>query len=203
VSGVCCGVPFSSKGYEEAHAIAANRAIDSIWHWSDHGRLPVVVDTSPCAHSLQTCRATLDEVNQARFDRLTIVDSIAFVGGELLPRLSPRRVRRMTALHPVCSVVHMGLVAKLQSIVAACSERVFVPYDTGCCGFAGDRGFQVPELTASATRRQGLEVRSQPCDEFVSSSGMCEVAMTRATGRPYRSFLFLAEEATTDTELRD
>ena len=37
VEGVCCGVPFSSKGYTEANAFAANRAIERFWAWSDEG----------------------------------------------------------------------------------------------------------------------------------------------------------------------
>src|SRR5581483_8212370 len=47
-AGVCCGVPFSSKGYDDAHHVAVNRAIERFWGWSDRGRLPVVLDTSPC-----------------------------------------------------------------------------------------------------------------------------------------------------------
>ena len=39
VEGTCCGVPFSSKGYDQAHAVAVNRAIERFWEWSDEGRL--------------------------------------------------------------------------------------------------------------------------------------------------------------------
>src|SRR4030095_15042656 len=31
VAGVCCGVPFASKGYDEGHRVAANRAIERFW----------------------------------------------------------------------------------------------------------------------------------------------------------------------------
>ncbi len=37
VEGACCGVPFSSKGYDEAHAVAVNRAMERFWEWSDEG----------------------------------------------------------------------------------------------------------------------------------------------------------------------
>ena len=36
---------------------------------------------------------------------------------------------------------------------------VVLPPGAECCGFAGDRGFLVPELTASATAREAAEVR--------------------------------------------
>ena len=38
----CCGMPFSSKGYQEAQAIAANATIDTLWDASQQGALPVV-----------------------------------------------------------------------------------------------------------------------------------------------------------------
>lgn len=52
-------------------------------------------------------------------------------------------------------MIKLGLTPKLEAIAKACSDSVLVPLDTGCCAFAGDRGFLVPELTASATRGVG------------------------------------------------
>ena len=71
-----------------------------------------------------------------------------------------------------------------------------VPVDAGCCGFAGDRGLLVPELTASATRHESAEVCSGEFDGYYSSGRTCEMGMSRATGRPYRSFWHLLERAT-------
>ena len=70
-----------------------------------------------------------------------------------------------------------------------------VPRDAGCCGFAGDRGFSHPELTASATRQEAAEVQQETFDGHYSSSRTCEVGMTRATGQIYRSILYLLEAA--------
>ena len=196
IGGVCCGVPFSSKGYEDAHAIAANRAIERCWVWSGEGRLPVVVDTSPCAYGLLQSRQALDSDNRERFDRLRIVDSVAFAHDTLLPRLRIARKSASVALHPVCSLVKMGLSGKLLALGRACSERASIPRDAGCCGFAGDRGFLVPELTASATAREAAQVLAAEHDGYYSSSRTCELGMTRATGKPYRSIWFLLEAST-------
>jgi len=195
-SGVCCGVPFSSKGYADAHALAANQAVERMWTWSDQGTLPVVVDTSPCAYGLLHCRDALTPDNQERYDRLEILDSVAFAHDRLLTGLPVARKASSVVLHPVCSLVKMGLTAKLQALARACSESVEVPRDAGCCGFAGDRGFLVPELTASATAREAAQVRSAAHDGYYSSSRTCEMGMTRATGKPYRSIWFLMDEAT-------
>jgi D-lactate dehydrogenase len=199
-AGVCCGVPFSSKGYAQAHRLAVNQAVERFWAWSREGLLPVVMDTSPCARAMKEARPHLSPENQARFDQLRILDPVAFAHDELLPKLTVRRKLGSVALHPVCSLEKMGLTAKLEAVAAACAESVLVPRDAGCCGFAGDRGLLFPELTASATRPEALEVMAHDCDGHFSSSRTCEIGVTRATGRIYRSFLFLLETATREDE---
>jgi len=196
VEGTCCGVPFSSKGYVGAHELAVNRAVERFWRWSDGGRLPVFVDTTPCTYGLLNGRESLTEENRKRFDALTILDSVEFVHDTLLPRLLIRRRELSAVLHPVCSMTKMGLAPKLAAIARACSESVIVPPDAGCCGFAGDRGFLFPELTASATRVEAAQARAVKAAGYWSSSRTCEIGMTRATGETYRSFVFLLEKAT-------
>jgi hypothetical protein len=88
------------------------------------------------------------------------------------------------------------LTGKLAGIAKVCSDQVLVPADASCCGFAGDRGFLFPELTASATRSEAAEVKRARHDGYFSSSRTCEIGMTRATGEIYRSYLFLLEEST-------
>jgi D-lactate dehydrogenase len=195
-SGTCCGVPFSSKGYTEAHAIAANRAIANFWRWSDAGKLPVFVDTSPCTYGLLHAREALTDENRRRFDALTILDGVAFVHDVLLPKLTVTRKEPAAVLHPVCSLVKMGLVPKLEAVARACAETATVPPDAGCCGFAGDRGFLFPELTASATRLEAAQAREAGAAGHWSSSRTCEAGLSRATGERYRSFVHLVERAT-------
>jgi D-lactate dehydrogenase len=196
VIGTCCGLPFSSKGFDHGHDVAVNRTIERFWEWSKDGRLPVVVDTSPCTYSLATSRSMLTPQNQQKFDQLRILDSVVFVHDHLLPRLTLKQRAGSVALHPVCSVVKLNLAPQLEAIARACSEEITVPLHTGCCGFAGDLGFVFPELTESATRREAAEVRAGRHTGHFSSSRTCEIAMTRATGCAYRSYLYLVEQAT-------
>jgi D-lactate dehydrogenase len=196
VEGVCCGVPFSSKGFDQAHKVAVNRAIENFWNWSQQGELSVFVDTSPCAYGLLTARPYLTPENQTRYDRLRIVDGIDFMHDRVLPKLTVTEKTDDVALHPVCSVMKLNLSSKLEAIARACSADVLLPINAGCCGFAGDRGFLVPELTAAATRREAAEVKEKEYDGYFSSSRTCEIGMTRATGHVYRSFVYLLEQAT-------
>ena len=201
VQGVCCGMPFGSKGYREAQAIAANAALETLWTSTREGALPVVVDTSPCAYAL-TSGEGLTAPNQERLARMRIQDAVDYFASRVLPALPPVRQSDTVVLHPVCSLVKMGNAPALAAIAAACSRAVFVPPSTGCCGFAGDRGFLVPELTAAATRIPAAEVRAVRADGCYSSSRTCEIGMSEATGRSYRSWIHLLDWATGDPSPR-
>jgi D-lactate dehydrogenase len=196
VAGTCCGTPFSSKGFTDAHTISVNTAIERFWRWSQQGRLPIVIDTSPCTYGFRESRPYLTKQNQHHYDRMKMVDAIEFVHDDLLPKLAVKSKLGPVALHPVCSVTKMGIAAKLQGIAKACSDDVLVPADAGCCAFAGDRGFLVPELTQSATKHEAAEVKAKHPDACYSSSRTCEIGMTRATGQIYRSYMYLLEKAT-------
>jgi D-lactate dehydrogenase len=200
IAGCCCGVPFSSKGYTEAHRLAVSQTIKRFWKWSDGGRLPIVVDTTPCTYGLRTCRPVLPQEMQAQFDRLIIVDGLEFVADTLLSRLEVRSRERRVVLHPVCSAVKLDLETRLARIGAACANESRIPPSAGCCGFAGDRGWLLPELTASATRAEADEARAADASGHYSSSRTCEVGMTRATGHVYRSYLHLVERATRESQ---
>ena len=176
--------------------MAVNAAIERFWDWSDEGRLPVVIDTSPCTYGLRTARASLSPDNASRFDRLRILDAVEFVHDELLPRLRVRPLPSRVALHPVCSLTKMGLAPKFEAAARACTADAVTPLAAGCCGMAGDRGLLFPELGDAATRGEANEVRGGGFAAGYSSSRTCEVNLTRATGLVYRSIVFLVEEAT-------
>jgi D-lactate dehydrogenase len=76
---------------------------------------------------------------------------------------------------------------------------VWVPPGVECCGFAGDRGFLVPELTASATQREAAEVRdrleAEPGAGLYSTCRTCEIGMGRAVQRPYAPLVSLVHES--------
>jgi D-lactate dehydrogenase len=197
VAGTCCGVPFSSKGFDAGHRAAANQAIERFWTWSDEGRLPIVIDTSPCTYGLRTCRAWLTAGNQEHFDRLRLLDIVEHLHG-LLPHLAIHRLAGTVALHPVCSLTRMGLAGTFEEVAHACCEAAVTPPSAGCCAMAGDRGLLIPDLARAATVHEASEVRELGAVAGCSTSRTCEVNLTRETGLTYRSVAFLVERATRD-----
>ena len=76
------------------------------------------------------------------------------------------------------------------------AEKAVTPIYATCCAFAGDRGFLHPELTKSATSEEVHEIGNQDFQEHICSNRTCELGMNLATGKNYRSVIFLLEEVT-------
>jgi len=198
-SGLCCGMAFASKGYADAARAAARRTAEALWRASSGGRLPVVTDASPCAATLgEAVAAILRETGR----EVRMLDFAAFWARDVLPGVADPPRRAGTAiLHPTCSLVKAGGLPDLLAVARAHAEQVAVPLFAECCGFAGDKGFLVPELTASATAAEAAEVKSllerAPQAGCYSTCRTCEIGMSRAVGRPFRSLFALVHEAVT------
>jgi len=195
VAGHCCGLAFGSKGYDRASRVAVNRLVRSLWTWTEHGALPVVVDTSPCAYTLKECAPDLTSANRKRFESITVLDGIEFAAERVVPGLALQPLAGPVALHPVCSVQKMNLSGRLQGLAERCAETAVIPINAGCCGFAGDRGFRLPALPAAATRAEAAEISDREYVGYYSSSRTCEIGLTRATGRRYESYWSLLDRA--------
>jgi D-lactate dehydrogenase len=179
---LCCGTPFESKGFM-AQADAKARELEAaLLEATDGGRLPVLVDTTPCLYRMK----------KAMDRRLTLLDPVEFTLTYLLPHLRIRPVDETVAYHHTCSSVKMGLEAKALSLAKACARSVVVPDLVGCCGFAGDRGFNYPELNASALQHLRAGVGGK-CRAGYSTSRTCEIGLSAHSGIHYKSILYLVD----------
>lgn len=194
LGGTCCGQAFSSKGFQEAYVITANQTIEKLWKWTNQGQIPVVMDTTSCTHSMQHSRPYLTASNQQKFDAINIIDIVAFLADSVIPNLKISQPKNKIVFHPVCSTYKMNLVEKMRVIGNACARKADIPVSAGCCGMAGDRGFYYPGLTAAATRTEALEVIQQEYDGYYSTGKTCEMSLSAAVAKDYRSILYLIDE---------
>jgi D-lactate dehydrogenase len=188
LASLCCGLSFESKGFPGLADGKARELERALLAATEGGRLPVLCDTSPC---VQRMKATLDP-------RLALHEPAEFVHDHLMSRLRFTRLPGTVALHVTCSSTKMALEPKLRAVAEACCERVVVP-PTFCCGFAGDKGFTHPELTASALR----ELRGalpKGCARGYSNSRACEIGLSTHAGVPYQSIVYLVDAATSPLE---
>ena len=174
----------------------ANKMLMSLWRWTDEGELPVVIDASSCTHGIVSeLGAALSDENGERLEKLEILDATDWARDRLLPNLDVTKAQAI-AVHPTCSGRHLGMDRRLRKLMVALADDVFVPPSAACCGFAGDRGLLHPELTASATQEEAMDVRRRGFDAHVSTNRTCEIAMERSTERPYMHVVQLLEELT-------
>jgi len=133
---------------------------------------------------------------EADYAQLKLIDSVQFAADTLLPKLTVSAPLPSLALHPTCSMTHLGVQPAFEKIANAMSEQVYVPKNWGCCGYAGDRGMLHPELTQSATRAETAELNEHEFAAYASSNRTCEQGMTEATGHTFQNVLQLLERAT-------
>ncbi|MDF2990570.1 MAG: FAD-binding oxidoreductase [Microbacterium sp.] len=191
VESLCCGTPWSSKGYAKGHATMTARVRAAVRAATRDGALPVVCDASSCTEGFA---ATL------RDDGIRVLDAVAFAASDLLPALTPTPVAELLALHPTCSSRQLGIDPALRAIGEAVASEVRVPDAWSCCAYAGDRGMLHPELTEAATAPEAAEVADWGADAHASCNRTCELGMTKATGEPYVHVLELLERATRERE---
>ncbi len=109
-------------------------------------------------------------------------------------RIEFEKVSETIAIHTVCSAKKMGLETDFRRLAEMCAEKVVTP-DVICCGFAGDRGFTVPELNAFGLRRLKKQLPPEVSSGY-STSRTCEIGLTTHSGIDYRSILYLVDQCT-------
>ncbi|GIF00465.1 oxidoreductase [Paractinoplanes rishiriensis] len=181
IGDLCCGTPWSSKGLPDGYEIMRQRVRAAV----GDPAVPVITDAASCTEG---------------FERLLpgvpVVDAVAWVASEVLPRLRVTRRLPSLALHPTCSSVRLGLDGAIAAVAGAIADRVDIPEGWQCCAFAGDRGLLHPELTASATRAEAESVRRGVYAAHASVNRTCEIGLTRSTGETYHHLLELLDQAT-------
>jgi D-lactate dehydrogenase len=181
-SSLCCGMPMESKGFASQADTMAEEVNAVLRERSDNGRIPILCDTSPCTLQL---RQHID-------DALTIYEPVEFIDRFILDRVQIDKNDEKILLHVTCSSHKMSLSSAFERVARACSDNVTIPKGIACCGFAGDRGFSVPELNASA-----LETLSKQIPEGVrqaySNSRTCEIGLSAHASIPYQSLVYLVD----------
>ena len=186
LGNLCCGQPFESKGLFDAADRKSAELESALQLASDEVHFPIVFDTSPCAYRMKRYLS----------GHLAVQDSIEFIHDFVLPKVQLARSDAPVAIHPVCSVRKMGLVDKLAAIAARCSANVVQVDAVQCCGFAGDKGFNRPELNEHALRDLKAAL-PHDCKEGYSSSRTCEIGLSEQAGFPYRSLIRLVDRCVT------
>lgn len=181
---LCCGQPFSSKGFTVAAEHQLKTAIETLSSQTDDTSIPIVTDTSTCASALIRARSWSEH---------PIMTPNTFIEQMVLPSLTITRRAEHVVLHPGCGTHHTGDTERMRMICERVSERVTIPSTAFCCGQAGNHGNAHPEIPDGALRIEAQEVRSLNADLHVSNNTMCQSALARRTETPWISIFDLLD----------
>lgn len=185
LSNLCCGMPFSSKGFKEQGQQKSNSLEEALWKVCENGKIPILSDNSPCLYTMK------ENITQP----LRLYEPIEFILEHVAPYLDFSPIRDTISVYAVCSAKKMGQHENLIKLAEMCAINVINP-DSNCCGFAGDRGFTHPELN-----EHGLKGFKAQHPEIVthgySTSRTCEIGLSCESGVSYKSIIYLVDQVTT------
>ncbi len=184
LDSLCCGMPFSSKGFVATNHDKSEALEKALLKASENGKYPILYDMSPCFYH---SKAELSNV-------LKIVDPIEFMLDFIMPLLTVKNKKESVTVFPVCSVKKIGKMEQLMALSQLCAHQVIM-IDSNCCGFAGDRGFLIPELNEHGLRDLKQQIPSH-CNVGYSTSRTCEIGLERMSGIDFKSIFYLIEEVT-------
>ncbi len=188
---LCCGTIWESKGMPD---IADNKSKElerALLQASENGKYPVICDQSPCLYRMKHSIKGVE-----------LYEPVEFIDKFLLDKLEFQRTDEAITVHATCSTIKMGLKPSLIKIAKLCSSNVIVPEEVGCCGFAGDKGFFIPELNKYALRKLPSQIEEAGVKIGYSNSRTCEIGLNSNTGIPYVSIVYLVDSCTKPRALK-
>ncbi len=192
MTGLCCGMIWESKGMP-AQAEEKIRELEAaLAEASEGGAIPVLCDQSPCLHRMRE-----------HIRGMKLYEPAEFIEQYLVPYLRFEPDDTPVAVHVTCSTRRMGLADTIIGLAGRCSSYVFVPALVGCCGFAGDKGFTLPELNAWGLRNLRKAIADGGARYGYSNSRTCEIGLTDHSGIPYKSIAYLVDAHTKPLDSND
>ncbi len=173
---LCCGLAFKSKGFPEIAATKHAELHAYLNTLSENGTLPILTETASC------------------IEGLPLRDVLDYLADLLLPSDLLTPLDEIVMLHLTCSMKRQQIDHKIVALARRCAHTVIIPADIHCCGFAGDKGFTLPALNASALKTLRTQVPAE-CTQGFSGSPSCEIGLSQHSGIPYRSLIYLIERA--------
>jgi len=182
---LCCGMPFESKGLFETADNMSSELEKELIRCSNNGEYPIVCDTSPCIYRMRKVMSKT----------LKMYEPLEFIHDYLMDLLQFNQQQETIAVHVTCSSTKLGLKEKFKKVAEACASTVVMPAKVRCCGFAGDKGFEVPELNESALSEL-KDCLPADCNAGYSNSRTCEMGLSHRSGISYQSIVYLVDRCT-------
>lgn len=179
---LCCGMAFSSKGYTDVGYKKSVELENDLLKASENGKYPVLCDMSPCLFTMK----------ENMKSGLKLYEPVEFILEYLMPNLEISPLQETITVFPVCSMKKMGLEDKLVELAKMCAAKVIVP-TANCCGFAGDKGFSLPELNKHGLQDMKMQLPLEIRKGY-STSRTCEIGLSIYSGISHQSIVYLVDQ---------
>ena len=174
-AGVCCGQPWSSKGFPVQAQSKLSELIEVLFEESEEGKIPVVIDNSPCVFSALNEAKEISAECKRKLAQLRILDPVE-LALILSEKLTLKPISEPSRFFSVCSLRKMGQANAFEKLAHLLCQRPIFPSQEACCGMAGDRGLWHPELIKNASAR--LQWEDAGSKKGYCTSRTCEVALS-------------------------
>ncbi|WP_163565073.1 FAD-binding and (Fe-S)-binding domain-containing protein [Helicobacter suis] len=179
----CCGKAFIN--YQDLSIQNQAKNAHLLHTLSRSGEVPIVLDHSACSAYL---------IESFKDQGLLIYDMPIFIKEVLLPSLKIQPLEENVALYTMCSAKRLGYQEPMRSLARACSRGEIIEHvDTGCCGFAGDKGFLTPELNDHALIDLVRFYEDKSVKRGFCSSSTCEVGLSQHAKIPFQHIAYLVD----------
>lgn len=180
LTGLCCGQPFSSKGFPQK-AKKVGQKLKTQINKIGNGTNDIVTDMSTCALHMQ-------------HDGIAAKDSAEFLLKHVVPHLIITNKIDTVAVHHNCSAQRLKEQSMTEALANLCANKVAVMTSITCCGYAGDKGMYQPELNAHALRFAKNDI-PDGCDIGVSTVSTCAIGLSEHVDIPFVALASLLEFA--------
>ncbi len=182
---LCCGTIWESKGMPDIADQKSDELEAALLKATRQGAYPVLCDQSPCLYRMRK-----------KINGVELFEPVEFIERFLVDRLEFEPLNEPVSVFATCSTRKMQLDPMLVKLAQRCSRKVLVPEELACCGFAGDKGFTLPELNTHGLRKLRPQIVKAGATTGYSNSRTCEIGLATHSGIPWMSIVYLVDRCT-------
>lgn len=180
LSSMCCGKVFSD--FKEIALKNRQKLKNELLDLSENGRIKIIIDHSSCYYEL---------FKSFEGTKLQILDLSEFLL-QIASKLHIKKTQKRLLVHKLCLLKKLKKEHFIEKLARLLSDEVGVIKSFECCGFAGDKGFFVPELNQSSTKNLKFETKNY--DLGLSTSSTCEVGLNSYGELDFINIAYLLDE---------
>lgn len=181
IKNMCCGKAFENfSDIKEANLEKNKKILKKI---SKDGTIPIVIDHGACSARL---------IKDLK-DEFKIYDLSTYLLKEILPEIDIKALDEDIALYTMCASKKLGIDNDMRELAKKCTNKRVLEHDMACCGFAGYKGFFIPELNINATKAFAKFYDDKDIKFAFSNSSTCEIGLSDATNISWQHIAYLID----------